>query len=129
MGEPSNDELGFMADLYTRQDGNLQTLARLTGCSLSIMQKNQPEDAMDFAKRVLNGTYTADKSEQAKKEMRDKLSWEVNVQKSKLKRTPTIEMTGNATEADLDFFGKIFTEQRGNLDKLAKMFKANVALM
>ena len=128
-GEVMPDEIEFMADMFTKQDGNLQTLSRLTGCTQKLMNKDPPEDAEDFARKVLNGTNTADKTENAKKEMRDRLQWELEVKRRKLKRTTTKELTGDTTPEDIQAFSKIYTDFGGNLDRLAPIFGVSAQLM
>jgi len=126
---PSNEEIDFMANLYKQYSGNLEQLAKMTGVSLKLMQASPPVDGADWGYKILDGNYSIDKSEQAKKDLRDKLSWELKMQASKLKRTNTKEMTGDATEQDIQNFSAMYSKHRGDLDKLSRLFGTSPSLM
>lgn len=123
-------EMQFMANMYTNNGGDLEKLARITGCTLKLMQRDPPRDAMSWARKILDGTYQADQSEVAKSELRSKLGWELKVSGQKaLKRTTTKESTGEALSEDIQVIAKIYTQERGNIDKLCSLFYINKTVM
>jgi len=128
-GIASPEEIEYMADLYRKQNGDLEKLARLLGLTYKLIRKNPPTDPVDFARKIFVGTYVADLSEHAKAELRSKLAWELKAMQRNLKRTVTKEYDGIATPAELKAFAQIYTDQAGNLDMLSAIFGVNPLLM
>merc|ERR1740121_1057456 len=120
----------FMAQMYTNDSGALQKLARMTGCTEKLMKRSPPLNAQDFARKMIDGTYQADKTEATKAEMRDKLRWELKVQERKgLRRTTTKEATGEASFEDVSALSQAYARDRGDLNMLSKSFKIPVNLL
>ena len=61
-GNTDPEELRIIAEIYDRCGGDLATIAYLCNISLHVLQKNPPYDAMHFAKQLMEGFYTTDKS-------------------------------------------------------------------
>merc|ERR1719330_2302942 len=122
-------QIEFLAKLYRNAEGDLEKLARITGCTLKLLRKVPPSSPEDFAKKMIDGTYQADKSEAAKAEMREKLRWELKVQGQKLKRTVTKESTGEASFEDIQAIAQLFHRERGDLERLAVAFRLNPATL
>ena len=120
MGEPTPEELQFLANLYDRRGGNLTQLSELCQVSLGLMEKLPPKDGFDFAKKLLRGTYTADMSKSAKADLRTQLRVQIQVKTAELKRSNTKEMTGEASEEDLVAFGEVFTSLKGDFGEVGQ---------
>ena len=52
---------------------DLDRLARIFGCSISLLRADKPEDGEEFVKKLLAGVYTGDHSAKARAELRTHL--------------------------------------------------------
>lgn len=121
----NNDELAIVGKLFTKHRGNLDAIATDTGLSVELLRKHQADDATDFAKKLLSGVYTSDKSAVARQALRDKLKTSLGEAAAALRRTTTKEWNGSAAETDIGLFSTLYAEHAGDLDKIAKMFGLN----
>lgn len=128
-GGPSGEEVKFMMLLYTREKGNLDTIARMIGMSSAPLKRNPPNSPEEFAERILCGAYTVDMTAQQQQELRNRLGTELNRAMTGLRRTSTKELKGEVSEQDVVQFAKMYTELKGDLDALAKKFNLDAFLL
>jgi len=126
---PSDEEIAFVGKLYTDNNGSLEAIAEITGLSITLLRSSPPADADDFARRLLVGQYTSDKTEAAKQDLRDRMRIHLANGCVSLKRTTTKEWTGKADPADVDFFAQIFTDYGGDMRKLSEAYSLNLQAM
>merc|ERR1719220_2202071 len=55
---------------FASRSGNLKEIAAATQISLSLLEQFPPDDATDFAEKLLDGMYTLDMTAAARDEMR-----------------------------------------------------------
>jgi hypothetical protein len=123
------EEIQAVANLYTQEKGNLEVLAKKCGVSVDLLRKQPPQDATEFATKLLIGCYTGETSEIVKGEFRDRLLQDLQQQSGKLRRTETKEVAAEPSAADIEVVGKLYSDANGDLDKLAASCGANPELL
>lgn len=88
-----------------------------------------PEDATDFAQKLLAGVYSQDKSEHAKQQMRSRMRREIESTKGTLRKTSTKVWDGKASEDDVRLFAQLYADNAGDLEALARKLSLDLAML
>lgn len=126
---PAPEDLEVIAKIYVDSKGDLAKIAETCGASLSLLKAKPPKDAQDFAKKLLDGAYVGERSEIARKEFRSRLVADLEDKGTKLRKIATKENMDGPSEADMQVVAKLYTENGGDLEKLAKLTGSNLALL
>lgn len=128
--KPSSEEISTIAKLYTENGGDLANLAKATGAELTLLEKNKPKDATDFAEKLMAWVYVGDKADIAKKALRDRLSEDLLSKAKGLKNVPTQDRSSSGvTAGEMSVVKKMFDDAKGDWDKLAASCGANAEVL
>lgn len=116
---PASADVSHFADVYTKLGGNLEKLAQALQIDLGTLQSKPPQTPDEFARKLLNGDYTGDQTELARKFLKTKLKKRLQEQLSCLKRTTTREAMVEPEQQDLDLVAQLYTKLGGDLRKIA----------
>jgi len=105
--------------IFTDNNGDLAKIAATWGLSLDALKGDNPTTAEKFAENLLKGFFTADQDEEAKSKLRQQLSSTVRRASTTLKKTTTKEIEGQPSAGELASAGRIFTDNNGDLAKIA----------
>lgn len=113
-------------NLWDKYHGDLQTLGRICGIRYHILEMDAPEDARDFAQKLLLGQYNKDWTAENQKTLRDTIAGELRKTVSKLRSVKTRISTGELQQEDIEMVKKVYKENRGDLVKLARLMNTSV---
>jgi len=122
MIEELRPQIEFLSDIFRNCGGDLDMLAFSCGASEELLRACPPQDAEDFAVKMLAGIYTAEIGELAKSELRGQLPKQLGRQRSQLKRTATKVGTGELNSEDIQAIAGIYFQNRGDLNLLSRTF-------
>ena len=125
---PSPVELAAVAEFYESHQGNLDEIAEACGISVALLKNNAPQDAQEFAERLLQGGYSEETAEKAKADLREKLLEQILRRKSTLKRTSTKENVV-LSDMEIEFVAKVWTSNNGDLKKIAQQCNCDLHLL
>jgi len=110
---PSTDDIAAAAKIYTDHKGDLAKVAELLGLKESLMNNDAPNNATEFAEKLLAGNYSDDADEVAKQKLRENLRPQLMQRRPSLKKTATKEYEG-LSEKDPDFIMAVKLYPGGN---------------
>lgn len=137
---PTESEVAMVAKVFNDLQGNPEKLIQAFGADPDAINKAAKEgkltDSNDFAMKLLAGQYSMNFSSQSQEGVRermqrllaDALSKSESLKKD-LKRSTTKEYSGEPLPQDVAAVAQVFTEQKGDLAKIAEHLGCDAALL
>jgi len=126
--EASDVDLERMANIYTDKNGDLDAIATVCGINVQAIQRWPPNDATEFARRLLAGHYTFDTSLQGQRRVRKHLVGSKCLLDSIQELAKTIKWgrpypnkCGVLRERDIWTIQDYYEDHNGDLDELAAL--------
>jgi hypothetical protein len=124
-GEASPEDIALLSQLWHKHGGNLALLAKRTGVLESELVRDSPQSGEAFAKKLLMGNYSGDRSAAAKRDLRNRLRVDLAETHANLRRTNTREGPQRVMEDDQDLLAlaQVFEKNRGKYPAIIEAFK------
>jgi len=130
VGEAKPTELACMEKLYTDKKGDLKTLSCDTGADLALLESHPPKDAADFAKKLLQGAYTAASSEGGHRALGPPTASALQAGHCGLKTIPEVEeKAAMPSEVEVSAMARIYERCEGDLDRIATELGVSAVLL
>lgn len=114
--DPDVKILHTAAMMWDELKGDLAQIAQRCEIDLDLLKGNQPADASEFSKKLLDGFYTAEKTEAAKQQLRETMKKEIKRTQSQLRKSITKDYEGPSPEL-IASIAKFFP---GEVDKVVE---------
>lgn len=114
-------DIDMFEKFYDDNDGDLEAIAKATGIPYDALQDCPPQDASDFADKLMAGMYSKDMDAVAREKLRKSLRGELMIKTKSLKHTTTKEWDGQAASDQIEKYAKIWREEDGELFRIAKI--------
>lgn len=129
LSQVTDEEFQSFGSFFDKHNGDIDKMAEESGLPSDLLRNAPPQNSIDFVAKLMDGLYTYDMDEEAKKNFRGCLKKEMMNSKDKLKKTPTKEWDGSASEEDVKMFAKVYAARNGELKALAELFSLDIDAM